>query len=150
MRERDLPLSLFDDLLSAFAQDTTTHSLRFVGRSCSTTAGDRRIRSAVSCSASPAIATRRSSVHRTRCAPRLQLTNFWQDFGRDWRAGRLYVPREIYEATGASLDDLRAGRFTANWVDALTRCVARTRDCVRRRAAPSATRCAAGSGSNCA
>ena len=25
----------------------------------------------------------------------LQLTNFWQDFGRDWRAGRLYVPREV-------------------------------------------------------
>src|SRR2546430_16065868 len=24
----------------------------------------------------------------------LQLTNFWQDFGRDWRAGRLYVPRD--------------------------------------------------------
>ena len=25
----------------------------------------------------------------------LQLTNFWQDFGRDWRAGRLYVPRDV-------------------------------------------------------
>ena len=24
----------------------------------------------------------------------LQLTNFWQDFGVDWRNGRLYVPAE--------------------------------------------------------
>ena len=25
----------------------------------------------------------------------LQLTNFWQDFGRDWLIGRLYVPRDV-------------------------------------------------------
>ena len=31
----------------------------------------------------------------------LQLTNFWQDFGRDWRAGRLYVPRDVTAALPA-------------------------------------------------
>ena len=31
----------------------------------------------------------------------LQLTNFWQDFGRDWRAGRLYLPRDVADACGA-------------------------------------------------
>ena len=36
----------------------------------------------------------------------LQLTNFWQDFGRDWRAGRLYVPRDVQAACGAREDDL--------------------------------------------
>ena len=127
MRECDLPLSLFDDLLSAFAQDTTTHrydswpqlfdycrrSANPVGRLVLRIGGYRD-----------------EAIERSSDAlcTALQLANFWQDFGRDWRAGRLYVPRETYEATGASLDDLRAGRFTANWVDALTRCVTRTRN----------------------
>ena len=39
----------------------------------------------------------------------LQLTNFWQDFGRDWRAGRLYVPREVCAETGADEADLAGG-----------------------------------------
>jgi hypothetical protein len=39
----------------------------------------------------------------------LQLTNFWQDFGRDWGTGRLYVPREIQDACGASEEDLGSG-----------------------------------------
>ncbi len=59
----------------------------------------------------------------------LQLANFWQDFGRDWRAGRLYVPRDIHETAGASLDDLKAGRVTQAWMDALDQCIARTRAC---------------------
>jgi phytoene/squalene synthetase len=56
----------------------------------------------------------------------LQLTNFWQDFGRDWRAGRLYVPREIFEPLGASEQDLAAGRVTTAWVAAVEDCIART------------------------
>jgi phytoene/squalene synthetase len=39
------------------------------------------------------------------------------------------VPREVYAATGASLDDLAANRLTTAWADALDRCVARTRAC---------------------
>ena len=38
----------------------------------------------------------------------LQLTNFWQDFGVDWRRGRLYVPETEWRAAGARLDDLSA------------------------------------------
>ena len=54
----------------------------------------------------------------------LQLTNFWQDFGRDWRAGRLYVPREIQDACGASEEDL-AERPDAAGVGARDRSVGR-------------------------
>ena len=57
----------------------------------------------------------------------LQLTNFWQDFGRDWRAGRLYVPREVLDACDASEADLVAGRFTDQWARAIARCVGFTR-----------------------
>ena len=31
----------------------------------------------------------------------LQLTNFWQDFGVDWRRGRLYLPLDDYARAGA-------------------------------------------------
>ena len=57
----------------------------------------------------------------------LQLTNFWQDFGRDWRAGRLYVPREVRDACGAAESELSAGRMTPAWADAIGACGAFTR-----------------------
>jgi squalene synthase HpnC len=126
MRELDLPLQLFDDLLSAFAQDTTTtrydswaelfdycrRSANPVGRLVLRIGGYRDEAMDLS---SDALCTA------------LQLLNFWQDFGRDWRAGRLYVPREVYESAGASPGDLAAGRMTPAWADALARSIARTR-----------------------
>src|SRR6185437_12682849 len=57
----------------------------------------------------------------------LQLANFWQDFGRDWRAGRLYVPHEVQAAVGAHERDLAAGTMTESWVRAIERCVDFTR-----------------------
>ena len=62
----------------------------------------------------------------------LQLTNFWQDFGRDWRAGRLYVPRDVQQACGAVEADLAAGRFTPGWTCAIEECVAATRESFHR------------------
>src|SRR5258705_1216645 len=53
----------------------------------------------------------------------LQLTNFWQDFGRDWHAGRLYVPREVQTACGALETDLAADRLTPAWVRAIEACI---------------------------
>lgn len=126
IRTRDLPVSLFDDLLSAFAQDTTTsrydswdelldycrRSANPVGRLVLRIAGlvDPRL-------------DRSSDALCTA----LQLTNFWQDFGRDWHAGRLYVPRDVWQSAGASERDLQAGLMTEAWTRAITRCVAETR-----------------------
>jgi squalene synthase HpnC len=39
----------------------------------------------------------------------LQLTNFWQDVGRDWGKGRVYIPLEDMERFGYSVDDLARG-----------------------------------------
>lgn len=128
IRSLDLPVSLFDDLLSAFAQDTTTtryaswsdlfdycrRSANPVGRLVLRIGG---YQGAEADASSDALCTA------------LQLTNFWQDFGRDWRAGRLYVPREVSEAAGAEERDLSAPALTAAWADALGRCVQRTREC---------------------
>jgi squalene synthase HpnC len=122
IRAVELPLSLFDDLVSAFGQDTMTtrydswpdlldycrRSANPVGRLVLRIAGlqdDRLDRS------SDAFCTA------------LQLTNFWQDMGPDWAAGRLYVPREVYEPFGASEEQLQSSAVGAAWVRAMTECV---------------------------
>lgn len=126
IRSLDLPLALFDDLLSAFRQDTMTkryaswaevfeycrRSANPVGRLVLRIAGYR-----------DAALDRSSDALCTA----LQLTNFWQDFGRDWRAGRLYLPCEEQTAAGAAEADLAKDRLTAGWVRALERCIAVTR-----------------------
>src|SRR5438128_8322480 len=126
IRTRDLPVSLFDDLLSAFGQDTMTprydswsdvldycrRSANPIGRLVLRIAGCR-----------DADLDRSSDALCTA----LQLTNFWQDFGRDWRAGRLYVPRDVQNDCGALEADLDAGRITPAWASAIERAVAYTR-----------------------
>ena len=126
IRSLDLPLSLFDDLLSAFGQDTMTtrydswadvldycrRSANPVGRLVLRIGGYR-----------DDVLDRSSDALCTA----LQLTNFWQDFGRDWRAGRLYVPREEQIACGAREFELETGRMSSAWSLALARSVTMTR-----------------------
>ena len=123
----DLPIALFDDLVSAFEQDTMTkryasgedvfdycrRSANPVGRLVLRIAGYRDE------------ALDRSS---DALCTALQLTNFWQDFGRDWASGRLYVPRDVHVACGASEDDLAALAPGPAWSRALDRCVAVTNE----------------------
>ena len=92
MRPCRLPVSLFDDLLSAFRQDVDARRATTPGTTCSTTAAARRTRSAGWCCASPAIATPALDAQSDAVCTALQLTNFWQDLERDWRIGRVYVP----------------------------------------------------------
>jgi phytoene synthase len=127
IRLLDLPLALFDDLVSAFGQDTMTtryaswadvldycrRSANPVGRLVLRIAGWR------------SDALDRSS---DALCTALQLTNFWQDFGRDWRAGRLYVPGAVAEACRADEADLTAGRMTPEWAEAIDSCVRYTRE----------------------
>lgn len=127
IRTLDLPLSLFDDLVSAFGQDTMTNryaswagvldycrrSANPIGRLVLRIAGYRE---AALDGSSDGLCTA------------LQLTNFWQDFGRDWRAGRLYIPRDVQVAAGADEADLVHGTITEPWGRAIERCVSVTRE----------------------
>jgi len=126
IRTLDLPMSLFDDLLSAFGQDTMTtryaswpdvfdycrRSANPVGRLVLRIAGYRQD------------ALDRSS---DALCTALQLTNFWQDLGRDWRAGRVYVPAEVLTTCGAAEGDLSSGRLTPAWLRAVDACAVVTR-----------------------
>jgi squalene synthase HpnC len=131
VRTLDLPIDLFDDLVSAFRQDITVtrydswsalfdycrRSANPVGRLVLRIGGWR---SAELEAASDAVCTA------------LQLTNFWQDLAIDWRRGRLYVPAEEHRRAGASLDALDRGVMTDEWRQALSRSAARTRDLFHR------------------
>src|SRR4051812_16944011 len=127
IRSLDLPIELFDDLVSAFGQDTMTtryaswadvldycrRSANPVGRLVLRIAG-----------ADHAALDRSSDALCTA----LQLTNFWQDFGRDWRAGRLYVPKDVQSASGAGEHELSPSTLTDAWAHAIERCVEFTRE----------------------
>ena len=126
IRACKLPLSLFDDLLSAFRQDITTHrydtwtglldycrrSANPVGRLVLRIAGhdDARL-------------DRSSDALCTA----LQLTNFWQDLELDWQKGRLYVPLEDVEAEHAPMQDVADRRMSEPWQRVMARVAARTR-----------------------
>jgi phytoene/squalene synthetase len=58
----------------------------------------------------------------------LQLTNFWQDLGRDWNNGRLYVPLAELQRAGAREEELDERRLTDGWRSVLALMVQRTRD----------------------
>jgi hydroxysqualene synthase len=125
VRSIDLPIALFDDLISAFRQDTMMtryaswadvfdycrRSANPIGRLVLRIAGYRD--------------GRLDESSDSLCTA-LQLTNFWQDFGRDWRAGRLYVPGEVQAAAGAAEHDLSNACLGTAWTAALARCVAVT------------------------
>lgn len=62
----------------------------------------------------------------------LQLTNFWQDVGRDFDIGRVYLPEADMASFGYSESDLLARRFTPRFA-ALMRCeVGRARELFAR------------------
>ena len=126
MRSCDLPVCLFDELLSAFRQDVTVHryetwatlldycrrSANPVGRLVLRIAGQR-------CEDLDAASDNLCSA--------LQLTNFLQDFDIDWRRGRLYVPGDMSHACGARESDLAGMRLSAPWRAAIAEMVVRTR-----------------------
>ncbi len=126
-----LDVSLFEDLLSAFRQDTTVARYRTwddVLDYC------RRSANPVGRIVLGIGGYRRAELDRSSDAlcTALQLTNFWQDLAVDWRRGRLYVPLAERDAAGAADADLDAARMTPEWQAALTSAAARTRELFER------------------
>jgi hydroxysqualene synthase len=126
IREHSLPISLFEDLLSAFRQDVVTtryatwddvldycrRSANPVGRLVLRLAG---------------YDNPRLDLQSDAVCTALQLTNFWQDLAVDWSRGRLYVPLADRDRAGAADADLDAGKLTPEWRAALGAVAARTR-----------------------
>jgi squalene synthase HpnC len=130
IREKALPASLFEDLLSAFRQDVTVcryaswadvldycrRSAVPVGRLVLRIAGYRDARLD---QWSDAICTA------------LQLTNFWQDLKIDFDRGRVYMPEDEMRVHRASPAELAGATMTAAWKRTMASAVARTRELFR-------------------
>jgi hydroxysqualene synthase len=127
IRDRHLPIRLFEDLLSAFRQDVTitrydswTSVLDYCRRSANPV-GRLVLRVAGYDDA-------RLDAQSDAVCTALQLANFWQDLARDWAIGRLYVPSDDRTVAGAREDDLTAGMLTPEWRSVLQVMVRRTRE----------------------
>ncbi|AZY49797.1 squalene synthase HpnC [Bordetella avium] len=114
IRQHQLPITPFFDLLSAFEQDVGT--LRY--------ADFLSLRDYCSRSADPVgrlmlhlyqAATPENIRDADAICTGLQLTNFWQDVQVDWRKGRVYLPEEDLIRFGVSEEDLAACRLTPAW-----------------------------------
>ncbi len=126
VRECQVPMDPFADLLVAFRQDQTIdryatwqdllsycrYSANPVGRLvlylCGYRDAERQALSDFTCTA-------------------LQLANFWQDVSRDLDKGRIYIPVEVLARHGLAETDIAARRFDARYVALMKDLVARTR-----------------------
>ena len=125
--ELNLPIKLFNDLLSAFKQDVVktryadfdevldycTRSANPVGRLILLLFGYRDER------------LHQLSDH---ICTALQLANFWQDVSVDIGKDRIYLPQNEMAQFGVSVEDLRANRFSPRFAELLKFQVERTRE----------------------
>jgi squalene synthase HpnC len=122
-KRHGLPLAPFDDLIKAFEQDQTVtryanfdelfqycrYSANPVGRLvlglCGYHDEERYALSDATCTA-------------------LQLANFWQDVIVDLEKDRVYLPLDVLQRNGYSMDDLFARRFNESFAAAMREVIA--------------------------
>jgi squalene synthase HpnC/squalene synthase HpnD len=127
VREKNIPIGPFRDLLRAFRQDQHLHrygtwdelldycvySANPVGRLvlylCEYRDEERQRLSDHTCTA-------------------LQLANFWQDVSRDLEKGRIYIPIDALQSHGLTEADIVARRFDERYARLMKSLVARTRE----------------------
>ena len=109
-----LPLSLFEDLLDAFAQDVVKtryadypELLDYCRRSANPVG--RLMLHLVGC-------TREDQLRRSDAiCSALQLINFWQDIAIDWQKARVYLPQTDLARFHVNEADIAAGRWSPEW-----------------------------------
>lgn len=124
--EYDIPLQLFEDLLSAFRQDVVQKRyadfavLKDYCRRSADPVG--RILLHIFGEATP------ENLQQSDCiCTALQLINFWQDVAIDWQKGRVYIPQEDLQRLGVSESQLAEGRLDSALRDLLAFEVTRAR-----------------------
>ncbi len=114
VREHDLPVQLFRDLLDAFAQDVTKSRYADYAEVL-----DYCRRSANPVGRLLLHLFKRSSETEFRqsdaICTALQLINFWQDAAIDYAKGRIYLPQEEMTRFGVSESDLAEQRCNDPW-----------------------------------
>ncbi len=122
-----IPQQPFDDLIGAFVQDQTVTRYRnwdeLFGY-CRGSANPVGRLVLYLCGYSDAERQRLSDATCTA----LQLANFWQDVTVDWEKDRVYIPLDVLERNGSSVEDIAARRATAGFVAAMREVVDKARD----------------------
>jgi squalene synthase HpnC len=127
VREFDIPIRPFQDLLKAFRQDQTVrryadwegvlgycrYSANPVGRLVLHLCGYRD--------------AERQRLADCTCTA-LQLANFWQDVARDLEKDRIYIPLDALARHGLSEQDLFAKNFDPRYAALMRELIARTRE----------------------
>jgi squalene synthase HpnC len=126
VRTHGLPIQLFRDLLSAFAQDvrvgryrTYDDVLDYCRRSANPVG--RLLLALYRVDDDEALA------QSDRICTALQLANFWQDVAVDLRKDRVYLPLEDLEREGVTLAQIAQGRCDERWRRLMAFETARTR-----------------------
>jgi len=126
IKEHRLPLNLFHDLLSAFAQDVGkkryadySELLDYCQRSANPVG---RLLLVLYGAATP-----QNMKWSDNICSSLQIINFLQDVAIDYAKGRIYMPQDELERFRVSEDQLGAGDISGGWRDFMTFQVNRTR-----------------------
>lgn len=111
VKKYDLPVALFSDLIDAFVQDQTVsryHNWEEIFGYCRCSANPVGRLVLRLCGYADAERDRMSDATCTA----LQLANFWQDVTVDLDKDRIYLPLDLFEKHGYTVEDLKARRFT--------------------------------------
>lgn len=127
IREHDLPLDAFHDLLSAFAQDVTkkryadyAEVLDYCHRSADPIG---RLLLVLYGAATP-----QNLEYANAICSSLQLINFWQDVAIDWRKDRIYFPQNEMQQYGITEAQIANGDTGGNWSQFMAFQVNRSRE----------------------
>ncbi len=127
IHEHGLPIQLFHDLLSAFAQDVTKKRY----------ADYAEVLDYCHRSANPIgrlllvlynAASERNLQYSDAICSSLQLINFWQDVAIDWQKDRVYFPQNDMQRHGITEMQIAAGDSGGNWQRLMDFEVRRTRE----------------------
>lgn len=114
VREHDLPLKLFHDLLDAFSQDVTKTRYAHLGEVmdyCKRSANPiGRLLLKLYGDDDP-----KHQAWSDGICSALQLINFLQDVAIDYRKGRIYLPQDEMAKFGVTESQIAAGRVDALW-----------------------------------
>ena len=131
IKQFDLPIQPFDDLISAFVQDqrvarydTFDQLLDYCARSANP------VGRLFLCLIGYRDEARQQLSDLTCTA--LQLTNFWQDIPVDYAKGRVYLPQEDLQRFEYTEDELRNGIVNASFVRLMRFEIDRTREFFQR------------------
>jgi squalene synthase HpnC/squalene synthase HpnD len=126
IRDKNIPIQPFSDLLRAFRQDQTVRRYRTwedVLDYCVYSANPVGRLVLYLCEYRDEA---RQKLSDQTCTA-LQLANFWQDVSRDLEKGRIYIPLDVLAAHGLGELEIVNKRFDARFVALMKSLIARTR-----------------------